>query len=88
MVLCDGRRLTVCAKAAGPAFEGVGQSCGVRTSRRAIRGGAWPVSHRSSLERRCAMGKPSPWACAGRHTSICWRAAGRAGCLTLWLRDL
>lgn len=36
LVLFDGKRLTACATAAGPAFEGVGLSCGVRASRRAI----------------------------------------------------
>lgn len=36
MVLFDGERMTGCATAAGPAFEGVGLSCGVRASRRAI----------------------------------------------------
>lgn len=36
MVLFDGKRLTACATAAGPAFEGVGLSCGVRAGRRAI----------------------------------------------------
>lgn len=36
MVLFDGERLTACATAAGPAFEGVGLSCGVRASHRAI----------------------------------------------------
>lgn len=36
MVLYDGERMSGCATAAGPAFEGVGLSCGVRASRRAI----------------------------------------------------
>lgn len=36
MVLFDGERLTGCATAAGPAFEGVGLSCGARASRRAV----------------------------------------------------
>lgn len=36
MLLWDGKRMTATATAAGPAFEGVGLSCGVRAGRRAV----------------------------------------------------